>query len=340
MFKINPKIYLYASPVCFIDPERSMYHNSFLNKNQKKIKLIYALFFWGKSILIGFKKLLNRKIEGIEFINKPNSKFVIYCPDSFLNKNDYKCFYFPSAPLNTSYFIVNKNKSLPNNILSLSIKLFKEIKPYFVKTIDKTNKYEKLILWLIFLSYFFSFEVVNHYYIACGVSDLCKNRPKIKHICLHEMHPYSRIVYGVTSLNDSTSITLQHAFIHFSRLQFQLKDNLLAPYLPNYFYVWSDESRKTLINFGWPGSLIKICSTERYLFLRSLKKEIKNKKLLNKAIISDRVNKDFNIIFIPSLLNTDVNLSIKASKIIRESYPKLKIYIKLHPNTKVNIFNK
>ena len=99
------------------------------------------------------------------------------------------------------------------------------------------------------------------------------------------MHSYSRIVYGVTSITKSKSITLQHAFIHPTRLLFDLRNIKVKPYLPEIIFVWSEESKKVLIEFGWPESKIQFCSAER--FLKYKKPDINSNSKVSTLLLSD-----------------------------------------------------
>ena len=88
------------------------------------------------------------------------------------------------------------------------------------------------------------------------------------------MHPYSRIVYGVTEACNAKSITLQHAFIHKTRLLFNLREKSLQKFLPSNFYVWCNEAQDHLLQFGWPKIRIKFCATERFSYILILKIKI------------------------------------------------------------------
>ena len=169
MKKINPKIFLWASPLFCIDPERSNYHYLFI-KNEKNRNYIFSAFkFFFRSTLSGLRKILNNKIDSIKFINKKDSKFVIYSPKTFIDLNDNKCSYFPNAPDNIS-FIVDEKVKIKRNILFLFFQLFKKITPFYLEFIRDENFSKKITLSLIYLSYFFSLEVISHYYLAINIT--------------------------------------------------------------------------------------------------------------------------------------------------------------------------
>ena len=105
MKRINPKVYLWASPLFCIDPERSHYHYQFIKNDNKRNYIFSAFKFFLRSSLSGLKKIFNKKIDGTRFIDKEDSNFVIYSPKVFLDLINNKCSYFPNAPKNISYFI-------------------------------------------------------------------------------------------------------------------------------------------------------------------------------------------------------------------------------------------
>ncbi len=336
MKRINPKVYLWASPLFCIDPERSHYHYQFIKNDNKRNYIFSAFKFFLRSSLSGLKKIFNKKIDGTRFIDKEDSNFVIYSPKVFLDLINNKCSYFPNAPKNISYFIVDEKVCIKKNTFRIFFKLFMQISPFFWDFIRDENVSKKITLTFIYLSYFFSLEVISHYYLAINISKICILKNKLKHICLHEMHPYSRIVYGVTEAYKVKSLTLQHAYIHKTRLLLNLREKTVQKFLPSIFYVWGKESKNHLLHFGWPKDKIKLCASERF-FYSSYKKNYSNEEKTNKNL-NLKDNKIFSILFVPSLLNLDYQLAIQSSSLIRKLYPNIDIYIKLHPSHKINIF--
>ncbi len=333
MKKFQASIFLWSSPLFCCDPERSKFEYLLLKPDLNNKKIIYAFIFLLRSIFSGLKKIKNRKIFATKFVNNGFNENILYSPSSFINIQDSTCKYFPSVDAKTSFLIIDSEKKLSNNSLKIIKNLFFHILPEFNKLNKNKNLLEKSINWFIFLSYFFSLEALSNYFLACDVYDLSIAYPKAKHICLHEMHPYSRIVYGVLTITNSISITLQHALIHPTRLMFDLRKNDVKTYLPDKIFVWSKESKNTLNYFGWPNEIIKFCSSERFLMLN---KVFLNKKyFLTKKYITTSNEK--SLIFIPSLLKDDFKLSYKSALHIRSKNKNIKIFIKLHPSYNLSL---
>ena len=57
MKRINPKVYLWASPLFCIDPERSHYHYQFIKNDNKRNYIFSAFKFFLRSSLSGLKKV-------------------------------------------------------------------------------------------------------------------------------------------------------------------------------------------------------------------------------------------------------------------------------------------
>lgn len=336
MKKFEAKIFIWASPVFCNDPERSLYDYSLLNSKVNYRKLLYAFIFFSKSIFTGLKKIKKGQIQTCEFIYNSPINTIVYSPNSFINRKEFSCKYFPSLGKNSSFLIIDAEKKLQTKYLQVLVELWKYISPEFCK-FNKNNKFLKRIInWFLFCSYFISLDILSHYLLAIKVYELSKKYSKSKHICLHEMHSYSRIIYGILNISKVKSITIQHALIHQTRLLFDLRRVLFEPYLPDTIFIWSEESMKILRYFGWPISRIKFASTERFLDLSNLDKSIKDPKLL-----SSQSNTKLNygsVLFLPSLLKDDFILSINAALIIRSFDKNLRIIIKLHPSFKLYLF--
>ena len=345
MKKLKAGIFIWASPLFCKDPEKSSYEYSLLNSKFQKRKIFYSIIFFSRSFCSGLKKIIKGKIYGCKVLNNsPENnnlkKNIIYSPSSFVNLEDKKCKYFPSAKEDTEFITIYNEIELSKDFLKISFKLFLFLLPEFRRLNKNNHFFKRNVNWILLLSYFLSLEALNHYYLAIYIYDLSINYPRAKHICLHEMHSYSRIVYGVTSITKSKSITLQHAFIHPTRLLFDLRNIKVKPYLPEIIFIWSEESKKALIEFGWPESKIQFCSAER--FLKYKKPEINSNSKVSTLLLSDmdKLSSKKSLLFIPSLLKDDFKLSVKAALLARSIYKDIKIMIKLHPSFELSIIDR
>ena len=337
MKHLKASIFIWASPLFCKDPEKSSYEYCLLNPLIKKRKIIYSFIFFASSFYSGLKKIRKRKIFKCNFLNSEPRRNIVYLPESFINVEEKKCPYFPSATKETSFLIIDNESKLSRNFLKICFKLFLFILPEFIRLNKKNNYLDRFVNWILLLSYFVSLDALTHYYLALYIYDLSSSYPKANHICLHEMHSYSRIVYGVTSITKSKSITLQHAFIHPTRLMFDLRNIKIRPYLPVNIFVWSEESRNVLLKFGWPAAKIKFCSTERFL---ENKKISMNSDLKVSSSLLNHLNEATNdkiVLFIPSLLKDDFRLCVVSALILRSIYKDINIMIKLHPSYKLSI---
>lgn len=345
MKKLKAGIFIWASPLFCKDPEKSTYEYSLLNSKFQKRKIFYSIIFFSRSFCSGLKKIMKGKIYGCKILNNGTAnnnpkKNIIYSPASFINLKDKTCKYFPSAKEDTEFIIIDNEIELSKDFLKVSFKLFLFLLPEFRRFNKNNNFLKRTLNWILLLSYFLSLEALNHYYLAVYIYDLTINYPNAKHICLHEMHPYSRVVYGVTSITKSNSITLQHALIHPTRLLFDLRNIKVKPYLPKIIFVWSEESKKVLNEFGWPESKIQFCSAERFLKYKKLKMNSNSK--VSPLLLSDinKLSREKSLLFIPSLLKDDFKLSVKSALLARSIYKDLKIIIKLHPSFNLSIFDR
>ncbi|MBO6971806.1 MAG: hypothetical protein JJ840_07545 [Prochlorococcus marinus CUG1431] len=336
MKQLNPDIFLWASPLFCKDPEKSSYEYSLLNPLIQKRKIIYSFIFFTRSFYSGLKKISKRKIFKCNFFNSGPRKNIVYLPGSFINNKEKNCPYFPSATNETSFLIIDNESKLSRNFLKICFKLFLFILPEFIRFNKKNNILDRFVNWILLLSYFVSLDALTHYYFALYIYDLSISYPKANHICLHEMHSYSRIVYGVTSITRSNSTTLQHAFIHPTRLMFDLRNIKIKPYLPVTIFVWSEESRNVLFKFGWPAAKIKFCATERFLRYKelSMNSDLKESSLFLNYLKNPEKEEIF--LFIPSLLKDDFKLCIISALILRSIYKDIKIMIKIHPSYKLS----
>tara|TARA_Y100001970_G_C14256939_1_gene876246 strand:- start:1938 stop:3308 length:1371 start_codon:yes stop_codon:yes gene_type:complete len=337
MYKFNPKIFLWSSPLYCIDPERSFYHSIFLKESPKIFRLFFALVFLIRSLFTGLKQIAKNKIIGCKYISAREPKYVIYLPSAFLDISNKNCNYFPSAPKSCSYLVTDHPNTIPRNFISLMISLFGEITPVFRRINSSGSRLIRLSSWLIYLSYFLSLEVLSNYILACSVDSLCNSQSDIKHICLHEMHPYSRVVYGVSSSHDSFSIAIQHAFIHRTRLLFDIKSLPFRPYLPDLFFIWSTETLNQMISFGWSNDKFRFCASERYSESLLINE---NESIDNRFLSSNNKNskiKSNMVLFIPSLLRADFYLCIQSAFFLRTQFPDLKLVIKFHPSFKLSV---
>lgn len=336
MNHLKASIFIWASPLFCKDPEKSSYEYCLLNPLFKKRKIIYSFIFFARSLYYGLKKVKKRKISRCKFLDIDFRKNIVYLPSSFINTQDKFCSYLPSAPDDISYLIIDNESKLSRNFLKICFELFLYILPEFVRFNKKNNYLDRFVNWILLFSYFLSLDALTHYYLAIYIYDLSISHPKANHICLHEMHPYSRIVYGVTSITKSNSIALQHAFIHQTRLMFDLRNIKIKPYLPRTIFVWSEESRNALYKFGWPLAKIKFCSSQRFL---KHKKLDMNEYFKNSSLCLEDLNKITNekfFLFIPSLLKEDFKLSIISALLLRSVYKDTKIMIKIHPSYKLS----
>ena len=345
MKKLKASIFLWASPLFCRDPEKSLYEYSLLNSKFKKRKIFYSIIYFARSFCSGIKKLLKGKIYKCKILEKypknNSSKInIVYSPLSFINTKDKVCKYFPSAKKETTFITIDNESELSINFLKILFKLFLFLLPEFRRLNKKNKLFKRIINWILFISYFLSLDALTHYYLALYIYDLSILYPKANHICLHEMHSYSRIIYGVTSITKSNSLTLQHALIHPTRLLFDLRNIDMKPFLPSTIFVWSEESRNILNEFAWPASKIKLCSSERFIKYKNLSN---NSNLKESSLLFSDLNKLSNekiLLFIPSLLKDDFKLSIISALLVRSILKDMKIIIKIHPSFNLSIIDR
>ena len=115
--KIKSSIFIWASPLFCKDPEKSSYEYSLLNSKFQKRKIFYSIIFFSRSFCSGLKKIIKGKIYGCKVLNNsPENnnlkKNIIYSPSSFVNLEDKKCKYFPSAKEDTEFITIDNEIEL------------------------------------------------------------------------------------------------------------------------------------------------------------------------------------------------------------------------------------
>ena len=126
----------------------------------------------------------------------------------------------------------------------------------------KGDMADKNLLLSEWLSWSLNLKWLNNYYFGKSLSDVVERYSVKKIGCIHEMHSYSRIVWGIASRYGLKSYTLQHATITEGKRWYfcypEEKAGGLA--LPDVIYVYNDKAMQLLRPYYEKTKFIMGCS--------------------------------------------------------------------------------
>lgn len=189
----------------------------------------------------------------------------------------------------------------------------------------KVNGLERLLLGLKWMSWILSLDWTRYYGLEKTLSRLVEERRITKIGCIHEMHPYSRIVWRIARKFNARGYSVQHASISYGkRWYFPHQDEQQSGLaLPDVFYSFDEGVTEMLRTSYAETQFIPGCSCRYARWV-----EVEPAKPRSSGYL----------LFVTALPSYDNEVVLRgASRILSDETPLVRIRVRLHPAAQVGL---
>lgn len=270
--------------------------------------------------------LISYKVENTSSLKShQKAKVVIFGPECLVRMKEG--FYFTAETINRSQVIAIDNGSRVPSITPSLVKTYLRLISISFSAKSSMlikNRFDRIVLCI---SHILCFDAFRNIILIDELESFIEAMSPQIILCFHEMHPYSRIVWSVANKKDIKTLAIQHAHIDKNRGLLRV-NGLNLKLLPSKLLLWNKSALNTATQLGWPNSHISLSASERY-------------QPLSSASTHDYIQpcNEYNLdvaVLMPSLLKQEFYTCVLAGIALLNLYPKLKVYIKPHPNFKLS----
>ena len=223
------RVVAFCSPASFRDPEADNVWHPFMIRNGFTALVKDQIPMMFRAIAGGLRRFLTKRFGSYRVIDKRNASILGICPATLCRVQGDRVattYCTPEDAEHISWLIFDESQTqrrpYPISRIRILFRWGTMLSAWWHATRERNRapgaQADDIAASLLVLRWIFGFSWVNKLMLAYHLDYQLSIRAFDRIYCVHEMHPHSRIVWGIAEERNTGSVTVQHASIARSKL--------------------------------------------------------------------------------------------------------------------------